>query len=78
MAAETSDSVGFLLETSTDVKVVALGVPPVDEYFTLALTDGMTCSSLSRLDSAFSDRGKASLAVHIFDQVVDTTLPRRI
>ncbi|AFY74770.1 hypothetical protein Syn7502_02833 [Synechococcus sp. PCC 7502] len=39
MAASTSDSVGLLLVTCTDVVVVELGVPPVDEYLILTLTD---------------------------------------
>ena len=41
IAADTSDSVGFFELTCTDCWVVAFGVPPVDEYFSFTLTDGI-------------------------------------
>jgi len=47
IAADTSDSVGVFELTWTEVEVVALGVPPVEEYFNLTLTDGMIQTPIS-------------------------------
>jgi len=46
IAADTSDSDGSLDDTCTDVVVFEFGVPPLEEYLILTVTDGIYFSPL--------------------------------